>query len=588
LTLPRYRQQVEPGLTPVTQAQPAADAGVGLATVGRALVQAGQLTGSIGLQEYERGINSDNARAMAGFGQEAGDTYARFKALRGEQAVQGAELARLALENARKRWGESLSTDAAKGLFERQSTELAGHYGFGVTSHSLDQLREAEEASAGAAHVSAVNQAALHYNDPAMLDTLATQAGAQAYQLRASDEDGRAKVYAIRQDVLASAITGALQDEDVGAARALFEAPGSREALGAKGPELAGKIESAGNARAALSAADEITAAAQKGRKDGSLNGEVVAASLRAIADPKQRELTRTFLTQNATDSKNAWNGTNEDLSNAIWQKWHSSKSIATVMASPEWHSLEGRAAALTETIHDKMLSDVNAAEERAKKIPPSDAQVANFVEFWKKADAGDPSVTKLTSWQMQAWAKNNLAPADRERAIAHYEEALGKTAKTDESDRQYLKDTATASLGKEADRTPAQNAAFYQAQKNVDAYVKANPAATPQDKQKYVNQQFLSYEVPTGKGIFGGTKTTTMTRAQAEAIGYVVGDVPAWTDEQIAQAKAWLYQAGEDVTDENVQNALRFAYGLKPVRVQPTPPPDTAGLPPPGGRSPL
>jgi hypothetical protein len=298
LTLPRYRQQVEPGLTPVTQAQPAADAGVGLATAGRALVQAGQLTGSIGLQEYERGINSDNARAMAGFGQEAGDTFARFKALRGEQAVQGAELARLALENARKRWGESLSTDAAKGLFERQSTELAGRYGLGVTSHSLDQLREAEEASAGAAHVSAVNQAALHYNDPTMLDTLATQAGAQAYQLRASDEDGRAKVYAIRQDVLASAISGALKatEQDPKAldhAKALFY--GNREALGAKGPGIEAEINNSSLLRAGNEEAIKIADKMKTG-ENGWLDTTDMQTYLDAIPDPNVKKATEANL----------------------------------------------------------------------------------------------------------------------------------------------------------------------------------------------------------------------------------------------------------------------------------------------------
>jgi hypothetical protein len=575
LSLPRYRQQVEPGLTPVTQAQPAADAGVGLATAGRALVQAGQLTGSIGLQEYERGINSDNARAMAGFGQEAGDTFARFKALRGEQAVQGAELARLALENARKRWGESLSTDAAKGLFERQSTELAGRYGLGVTSHSLDQLREAEEASAGAAHVSAVNQAALHYNDPTMLDTLATQAGAQAYQLRASDEDGRAKVYAIRQDVLASAISGALKatEQDPTAldhAKALFY--GNREALGAKGPGIEAALNAAGSKRQAVATADAIVAQAVD-PKTGHVDDALIGAKLLEIKDPNARELARHFVQENTRDAVAAWGQRVDGLFNGLRSQ------LLEQQSRRGWdpaavEALKGADRAKYNALVDEANGLARYWRGQKDNTPPSDAQMLAMTRFEVLAAEKDPAIAALSASDFQAMAQA-LAPRDRERARALYVAAKGGAATTarkpgvvDPGDKTFIKQTAESAFGAKAkDWTTEQSQAFYRASQAIEDWIKANPEAKPQDVEAQTSRWFLRGTIPGS----GWISDDTTTRAQAEVSG--TGFQPTWSDAQKKQAVQALQAGGLPADDAMVQNYLRRTAGLSSAPVAPETP---------------
>lgn len=319
MPLPRYARQVQPTLTPVVPERPDPSAGVGLQAAGQALGQGAQVAGAIATDVYHRGVVSDVAKATAGFGAEAGDIYARLKALRGDDAIAAVEPARLALEQARKRWAEQLATDDAKGLFERQSQETSSKYGLGLTQHFLAATRESEEANAGAAAASAVNQAPLHYKDPEFLATLYTQAGALAFKLADTTAEGAARAQAIKQDVLEGAAKGALAAYDAGTdpdgldtAKGLVY--GNKPALGKKFPALAAAVESAGLVQMAEAEAMRIEADTSKA---GGFTEDTADAEVEKIANVKLKDLVQTRVRDRLSERDRI----QKDATQAVWKQ---------------------------------------------------------------------------------------------------------------------------------------------------------------------------------------------------------------------------------------------------------------------------
>jgi hypothetical protein len=297
-TLPRYTQQVETTLTPVVPVRPAADAGVGLATAGQLLQQAGSTAASISRDVYERGVAAEVAKAEADLQEIATPTLSSALSQRGEKAFGAVDGARKTVTDAHKKILETLRTQDAKRLFEARSRGVMLGYQRSLEGHLAQQTRVADESKAAAQVAANVNAAALHYRDPAMLATLATQPEAILAITSDSQEEAAAKVAALRQDVYATAIQAALKAEDIDQAKALFYA--NREALGAKGPGIEAEINKSGLLREADSKAREIEATLRTG-PDGWLDVTNLQAELDKIPDPRLKEATENEMRERVT-----------------------------------------------------------------------------------------------------------------------------------------------------------------------------------------------------------------------------------------------------------------------------------------------
>lgn len=249
MRLPRYQQQVQEGVAPVTQVQADPSAGMALKAVGQGLQQVSQVAGSIAADLYQKQVAAETAKGMADFGDLAAQTWTQFKSLKGDQALQEYPNVQSSLQEALKRTRASIQADDARAQFDRQSRDLLRHYGENFEGHRLQQTREKIQADATAGHVSAINQAATLYHDPAALETLIAQDAGRLAMTGDTADEKRAKIFLARQEVYESAIKAALvqAEEDPGAldqAKALFYA--NRDALGEKGPGLEKSLISAG------------------------------------------------------------------------------------------------------------------------------------------------------------------------------------------------------------------------------------------------------------------------------------------------------------------------------------------------------